>query len=93
MKELHVYGQLNYCLQDQRAQMAEKTNLLVQKNRSMTTRVYYKSQTEIDKKSIILWEPGGYSMSKQGDHLFCPHISFVYFYGSQNKQYHFPTQH
>jgi hypothetical protein len=53
LKEFHVYGQLNYCLQDQRAQMAEKTKLLVQKNRGVTTRVYYKSQTEIANKSII----------------------------------------
>jgi len=39
--------------------MVGKTNLLVQKNRGMTTRVYYKSHTEIAKKTNIAWEPGG----------------------------------
>ena len=46
----------------------------------MTTRVYYTSQIETANKSIIPCEPGGYSMSKRGDHLFCPHISFSYFF-------------
>jgi len=70
--------------------MAEKTNFLVQKNRGMTTRVYYTSQTETASKSIIPWGPGGYSMSKQGDHLFCSHISFSYFLWISEQTISFP---
>jgi hypothetical protein len=88
LKELHVYGQLNYFLQDQRAQMAEKTNFLMQKNRGMTTRVYYKSQTEAGNKSIIPWESGGLTILCSA-HTF--HVCIRYW--SQNRQYNFPTHH
>ena len=44
---------MNYSLQDQKAQMVEKTNPLVKRIGVWKPLIYYKSQTEIANKLII----------------------------------------